>query len=171
MLINKYIYIYIYIYFRNLPAYCTKHWTTWKLNHLKLKILWLQIDLTNLDQLELEVSASYNTRWILTAKLDVIEQEVLKFLLQFVDWWCFALVSMPLSIFCQTYKKHPIYIKISTYGCDLFNYLIIKWVTYTVAMCLNRSCIQCVCDWICHVHSVYVTEYNRVIITIIITKV
>ena len=102
-------------------AYCTESLNHLKtLNHLKLKILWLQIDLTNLDQLELEVSASYNTRWILTAKLDVIEQEVLKFLLQFVDWWCFALVSMPLSIFCQTYKKHPIYIKISTYGCDLF---------------------------------------------------
>ena len=61
-------------------AYCTESLNHLKtLNHLKLKILWLQIDLTNLDQLELEVSASYNTRWILTAKLDVIEQEVLKF--------------------------------------------------------------------------------------------
>ena len=29
----------------------------------------------------------------------------------------------------------------------------------------------CECDWMCHVQSVYVTEYNRVIITIIIIKV
>ena len=40
-------------------AYCTetlndlKYWNTWK-----LKILWLQIDLTNLDQLEFEVTAT-----------------------------------------------------------------------------------------------------------------
>ena len=48
------VYIYIYICtLENLPAYCTE-----KLNHLKLKILWLQIDLTNLDQLEFEVSAT-----------------------------------------------------------------------------------------------------------------
>ena len=32
--------------------------STETLNHLKLKILWLQIDLTNLDQLEFEVYAT-----------------------------------------------------------------------------------------------------------------
>ena len=31
-------------------------------------------------------------------------------------------------------------------GCDLFNYKAIKLVTYTVYMCLNRSCTQCVCE-------------------------
>ena len=31
--------------------------------------------------------------------------------------------------------------------------------------------MQCGCAWICHVYSVYVTEYNRVIITVIIIKV
>ena len=30
--------------------------------------------------------------------------------------------------------------------CDLFNYRAIKLVTYTVCMCLNRSCTQCVCE-------------------------
>ena len=31
-------------------------------------------------------------------------------------------------------------------GCDLFNYRSIKLVTYTIFMCLNRSCTQCVCE-------------------------
>ena len=31
-------------------------------------------------------------------------------------------------------------------GCDLFNCRAIKLVIYTVCMCLNRSCTQCVCE-------------------------
>ena len=141
MLINKY----VYTYFRKPTTYCTE-----TLNHLKLKILWLQIDLTNLDQLELEVSVSYNTRWILT----VIEYYWIRSLKSFylnllIDdvlllWVCHLAFSV-----CQTYKKHPIYIKISTYRCDLFNYLI-----------LNKSHMQCGYAWIGHAYSVYVTEYN-----------
>ena len=38
------------------------------------------------------------------------------------------------------------YYKFSTCSCDLFNYRAIKLVTYTVCMCLNRSCTQCPCD-------------------------
>ena len=38
------------------------------------------------------------------------------------------------------------YSKLSTCGCDLFNYRAIKLVTYIVCMCLNRSCTQCVCE-------------------------
>ena len=36
--------------------------------------------------------------------------------------------------------------KFSTCGCGLFNYIVIKLVTYTVCICLNRSCTQCVCE-------------------------
>ena len=69
--------IYKYIKFKKkLPTYCTetlnhlktlsqlKHWTTWKhwitwnTELLEIEILWLQIDLTNLNQLECEVSAT-----------------------------------------------------------------------------------------------------------------
>ena len=35
--------------------------------------------------------------------------------------------------------------KFSTCGSDLFNYKAIKLVTYTVCMCFNRPCAQCVC--------------------------
>ena len=59
-------------------------------------------------------------------------------------WVCHLAFSV-----CQTCKKHPIYIKISTYRCDLFNYLI-----------LNKSHMQCGYAWIGHAYSVYVTEYN-----------
>ena len=61
----------------------------------------------------------------------------------------------------QTFEKHPIYKKISTWGRDIFNYLIIK----------SKSHIQGGCASLGHVYSVYVTEYNKVIITIIIIKV
>ena len=69
---------------------------------------------------------SYNTRWILTAKLNIIEQEVLKVSTS-ICWLMFYSCEYATWHFqSQTYEKHPIYIWISTYGCDLFNYLIIK---------------------------------------------
>ena len=36
--------------------------------------------------------------------------------------------------------------KFWTCGCDLFNYRTYKLVSYTVCMCLSRSCTQCVCE-------------------------
>ena len=36
--------------------------------------------------------------------------------------------------------------KFWTCGCDLFNYRAIKLVTYTICMCLNRSCTHCICE-------------------------
>ena len=36
--------------------------------------------------------------------------------------------------------------KFWTCGCDLFNYRTVKFVSYTVCMCLSRSCTQCVCE-------------------------
>ena len=155
---------------KNLPVYCTK-----TLNHLKYWTTrnWNTVIANWFDKLEpIRIwGVSYNTRWILTAKLNIVEQ-VLKVSASIC--WLMKFYSCEYAawhILYQTYEKHPIYVKISTCGCDLFNYLIIKKFTYTEWMCLKRSCIQCLCDWICHLHSVYVTDNNRVIITIIIIKV
>ena len=48
------------------------------------------------------------------------------------------------------------YWKLSTCGCDLFNYTAIKFVTHTASVWLNR-----------YVHSIYVTNIKRAIITLI----
>ena len=47
---------------------------------------------------------------------------------------------------CNGQTVYVTYYKFSSCGCDLFNYRAIKLVTYTVCMCLNRSCTQSVCD-------------------------
>ena len=72
MLINKYIYN-----LENLPAYCTE-----TLSHLKKTEL-LEIENTVIARFDKFgptriCGISYNTRWILTAKLNMIEREVLK---------------------------------------------------------------------------------------------
>ena len=121
MLINNYIYT-----LEILPVYCTE-----TLNHLKKTEL-LEIENTVIARVDKFGPTriwgiSYNTRWILTAKLNIIEQEVLKVSASIC--WLMVFYSCEYATWhflCQTYKKHPIYIKISAYGCDLFNYLIIK---------------------------------------------
>ena len=70
---------------------------------------------------------SYNTRWILTAKLNIMEQEVLKVSTSIC--WLIKFCSCKYATWHfldHRYEKHPIYIKISTYRCELFNYLIIR---------------------------------------------
>ena len=71
---------------------------------------------------------SCSARWILTANLLIDEVMLL---------WLSHLTFFFLS---QANEK------ISTCGCDLFNYLVIKWVTFTGCTCLNWSCTQRVCD-------------------------
>ena len=130
---DEYIYIYIYIYiythththFKTYQLTALKQWTTWKYwTTWKWKILWLQIDLTNLDQIEFEVSATILVNF--DCKVEYHWTRSLEVLLL----WVYHLVFSVSNIW-----KKCIYIKIG------------------------------------HVHSVYVTVYSRVVITIIITKV
>ena len=116
--------VYKYIKFKkNYQLTALKHWITWKrwatwnteplentesletLNHLKLKYC----DCKLIDKFEpiRMWGISYNTRWILTAKLNIIEQ---KFLLQFVDWWSFTLMSMSLDVYCIRHLKNILFL-------------------------------------------------------------
>ena len=54
-----------------------------------------------------------------------------------------------LSVKIKLWNGETVYVafcKFSTSGCDLFNYIVINLVTYTVCMCLNRLCTQYVCE-------------------------
>ena len=54
-----------------------------------------------------------------------------------------------LSVKIRLWNGETVYLtfrKFSSCWSNLFNYTAIKLVAYTVCMCLNRSCTQCVCE-------------------------
>ena len=54
-----------------------------------------------------------------------------------------------LSVKVKLWNGETVYVtlcKFLTYGCDLLNLRAIKLATYTVCMCSNSSCLQCLCE-------------------------
>ena len=92
-----------------------------KLNHLKLKIL-ENTTLEIVDQLEFEVSATIVGEFWLQNEYHWTRSLKNFYFNLLIDDVLFLWVCHLAFFLSQTYKKHLIYIKISTYGCDLFNY-------------------------------------------------